>query len=501
MALCIHILFLGYPWYIFNEMHETLIKSANISFKNLTLTKLSFEGDYLIKKTVNKKKEVLFNLAVADKKAVNKKKKYPYVLSPKDKRALGRNGKKKSMKVQECRNVRNLNERRYSVLHGSHPESGANLSKLPRVQEINSSFDIRVLAEILDKRLQIINASDEAIKYCAKSWHATCYNQYTMANSCDKARGCLRTQLSQDTPTKIRQLVDRPNLKLRPNQIKPLQEMAELVDNTYDIIFLSAASSNHYLELQGLLQSLHTNVFLLFKNFTFLVYDLGFTSKQRETLQKFCRCKLLTFRFFAFENFATDLKKFAWKPYLVRAHLHQARVLVWMDTSIRFYHNPAGLQRLFTQDIGKFGVMVGYSVPDSCFTTCRSTYHWFGDEPCAYLGLPIFQASVLIFHNDPVVHRLVVEPWTACAFNENCIAPSEEKCTGSSCASAMKTYHDYKLNNSAIAYGLCHHYDQAVITLILHKLYLQYSPLLRIKKNETLIICRGDYHDYFGSLG
>ncbi|KAK3774653.1 hypothetical protein RRG08_035081 [Elysia crispata] len=388
---------------------------------------------------------------------------------------------------------------RYSSEQAPPLDQDKYLSSLPRIEILKSSFTVKTLAEILEKRLEIISASAEKMHYRRISWHRTCYDRVTLANSCDKARGCLQKQLPQDATTKIRQLIDRSNVRLQPSQVKRLQKMADKVDDTYDIIFISAASSNHYFESQALLQSLHTKVFPFFKNFAFLVYDLGFTSEQRATFQRFCRCKVLDYDSSVFPKFASELKKFAWKPYLIKAHAHQARVLVWMDASIRFYYNPIGLRRLFTEDVLKFGVMAGYSVPDSCFTTCRSTYHSFGDEPCAYLGLPIFQASILIFHNDPLVQRVILEPWAACAFDENCIAPPEANYT-IGCAAALKNYYSYRDSKDAFRYGLCHHYDQAVISLILHKLYLEYSPLLRIGKNNTIIICRGDTYDYFSTL-
>ena len=408
--------------------------------------------------------------------------------------------KNKTSRVELCRNIRTSSTIKSTDQQEFQEGKSTDLKKFPRVNVLKSSFAITALTEILNKRLQMLNISAEAKQYSLKPWHKTCYNRFTLANSCDKEHGCLQKQLPQDTATRIRQLVNRSHINLNSYQYKLFQEMADAVNNTYDLIFLSAASNNHYLESQALLQNLHTNVFPFLKNFTFLFYDLGLTSEQRATFQRFCRCKVLDYDRSKFPEFAKDLKKFAWKPYLVKAHIHQARVLIWMDTSIRFLQNPSDLRKLFTEQIQKLGVMVGYSVkPDSCFTTCRSTYHRFGDEPCAYLGLPIFQASVLIFNNDPFVQRAIVEPWAACAFDETCIAPPEPECTVG-CAAALKTFYSYQESRGYITYGQCHRFDQAVITLILHKLYLQYSPLLRVEKNKIILICRKDSYDYTSTL-
>lgn len=47
-------------------------------------------------------------------------------------------------------------------------------------------------------------------------------------------------------------------------------------------MFVTAASSNHFGESQGLIRNLHQNVFPLINNYTFVYYDLGLLSWQRK---------------------------------------------------------------------------------------------------------------------------------------------------------------------------------------------------------------------------
>ncbi|XP_041377240.1 uncharacterized protein LOC121389657 isoform X2 [Gigantopelta aegis] len=49
-----------------------------------------------------------------------------------------------------------------------------------------------------------------------------------------------------------------------------------------EVIFVTAASSNHFKESQALMKNLHQTVFPHLKNYTFYFYDLGLTSKQRQ---------------------------------------------------------------------------------------------------------------------------------------------------------------------------------------------------------------------------
>ncbi|RUS77867.1 hypothetical protein EGW08_014380 [Elysia chlorotica] len=411
-----------------------------------------------------------------------------------------RNPKPKGLSDKQllCLNIRRgVDAVRYPPDEQATPlDLRASLGDLPRVKAIQSSFPEQDLAAILDRRLQLINRTSPEV---LAPRPRTCADERSLSNSCDQGRGCLQKQLPADALTRISQLTGRANLRLQAGHVGQLQKLADQVRGTYDIIFLSAASDNHYVEAQALLHSLHTKVFPHFSDFAFLFYDLGLSPQKRKTFQKYCRCQILDYDRSWFPEFASDLEKFAWKPFLIKAHAHQARVVVWMDASIRFFDNPAGLKTLLTEEIEKFGVMVGHSVPDNCFSTCRATYHKFGDEPCAYLGLPIFQASVLVFRNDPFVQRAVLEPWAACAFDESCIAPVAVECARW-CGPAVENYLAYRDGRGGFKYGLCHHFDQSVISLILHKLYLEFSPELRIVRQQTAVICRGDEYEYFSTL-
>ena len=46
-------------------------------------------------------------------------------------------------------------------------------------------------------------------------------------------------------------------------------------------IFVTAVSSNHYYEMQGLVQSIQQNLFPQLSNFTFVIFDLGLTPFER----------------------------------------------------------------------------------------------------------------------------------------------------------------------------------------------------------------------------
>ena len=49
-------------------------------------------------------------------------------------------------------------------------------------------------------------------------------------------------------------------------------------------IFVTAVSSNHYQEMQGLVRSVHQDVFPRLTNYSFVFFDLGLTPLQRNTV-------------------------------------------------------------------------------------------------------------------------------------------------------------------------------------------------------------------------
>lgn len=63
-----------------------------------------------------------------------------------------------------------------------------------------------------------------------------------------------------------------------------LAEVTRLLQPNYTakkVVFVTAASTNHFLESQALIKNLHENVFPLLTNYSFVYYDLGLTTEQR----------------------------------------------------------------------------------------------------------------------------------------------------------------------------------------------------------------------------
>ncbi|XP_071113723.1 uncharacterized protein [Haliotis cracherodii] len=120
-------------------------------------------------------------------------------------------------------------------------------------------------------------------------------------------------------------------------------------------MFVTASSSNHYNESQGLIRNLQQNVFPLINNYTFVIYDLGLLPWQRQQLQKHCHCELRNFPLKFLPSRLQNLKCYTWKPMIVQANLPKADILVWMDASVRFSNN---IIKPLLDDVERRGIVI-----------------------------------------------------------------------------------------------------------------------------------------------
>lgn len=342
---------------------------------------------------------------------------------------------------------------------------------------------------------EIFNNKLSKITTKPKKLDEPCNNKKTLANSCDENK-CLQMKLPLEPQERIRQLTHHPGLQLSDLQHEVLQKMASKVSKRYDVILLTTASSNHFLESQALLQNLHKNVFPVLKNFTLLFYDIGLTSEERAQMEKYCQCQVLSFPFDKLPRYVGNLKCYAWKPLMIKAHIRQADVVLWLDASIRFNDDINQLQELVRR-VKERGVQIGSSSSDTTFRSFRSLFHYFGDEPCMYLGMGQAKATIGGYHNEPFVERVILEPWVACGLHQGCMCPTNNLSAG--CADSKRMAENYFRRKGPIIYGLCHRFDQSTITLILHKLYQANYSWVMMNVHEYGDIHRDHQVEYFKS--
>ena len=340
----------------------------------------------------------------------------------------------------------------------------------------------RLTADLRDKLEKVSEADVEPHS------RETCSSSQKIGNSC-AASGCLRLTLPRQLRTRVEQIVLQDHLQLNAKYQAVLSTMAAEIPHYSEVVMVSAVSSNHYLESQAMLYNLHHNVFPHLKNFTFIYYNLGLLPAERRYLANICRCLMIDFPYHLFPNFLSYLKCYTWKPLIVNAVIQRAELVFWVDASIRFKQDPAHLMSLLERAKNR-GVQMGWSKTTISKTTLPSMFHFFGDEACAYVSYNQGLSGVVIYHNEWMIRRMVLQPWAACALSGQCMCPQ----TGVDLFQARITCHQ---DRGKYFYGICHRFDQSALSILLTKLYQDHVDHIILRDIEQFLdIKRGDERPY-----
>ena len=121
---------------------------------------------------------------------------------------------------------------------------------------------------------------------------------------------------------------------------KGIQELLDLPTQNFtdlNFTFVTAASENHYHQLQDFLNSLHKRFFTNKNSHPGLIfYDIGLTKLHSDRVRRHCRCD---FRMYPTERVpkpATIARTYAWKPVVIQLAMQDSEYVFWVDTSVRF---------------------------------------------------------------------------------------------------------------------------------------------------------------------
>ncbi|XP_067670404.1 uncharacterized protein [Haliotis asinina] len=264
------------------------------------------------------------------------------------------------------------------------------------------------------------------------------------------------------------------------NRIMQLKEMRGKPTGK-EILFITAASSNHYLESQAMLKNFHKTVLPNVKNYSLVYYDLGLTPEQRAQVQKHCKCEVRVYPVTALEDWMKNLRCYAWKPLIIQANIGSADMLVWLDTSVRL--TIKGLKDTL-QDVKTQGMVLRPSLTSVPQHIDPQMMRYFNSTACAYSPYRMTSATFIFLHNELFVRDAIVIPWAMCAVTQNCICPKH---------SVLHCDQTIRKN------GKCHRYDQAGLSMIVTKLFGQYIESFRLNK-LSFEVKRGDKYEYFKYL-
>ncbi|CAL1535431.1 unnamed protein product [Lymnaea stagnalis] len=295
-------------------------------------------------------------------------------------------------------------------------------------------------------------------------------------------------QLSNDVTARVESLLGSPKTSLTDQQNELIRSLGQQIPES-DVILITAASSNHYDESQALLHNLHQTIYPKLKNFTMVMWDIGLTAKQRQNMEKCCRCLVVSFPFEKFSSSHRDVRCYMWKPLVIRASLSRARkYLVWQDASIRFFN---GAHTFFerAQTLGLQLMRKDWGEPVA-HQTLPEMFDYMNQTHCAFNQYPELMSGIAVFKNEPFVQRLVVEPWARCAMERYCLCPRD-------------SHRSHYCPKKATHYGQCHRFDQSALSVITATLYQRevYRILIQNWKKYFQIARNHQEANYFNSTG
>ncbi|KAH9500855.1 hypothetical protein Btru_073165 [Bulinus truncatus] len=292
-----------------------------------------------------------------------------------------------------------------------------------------------------------------------------------------------QTSLSHDLNISISSLLTSIDY-YKGTFVDPLDDLTSNLPRSR-LTIVTAASSNHFLEVQGLIKSLHENVFQKMSNISFYIYDLGLNRFELHQLKQFCRCQTISYPFHLIPKEVNQVKCYTWKPLIIQAHLKLSDTVIWADASVRLLP----LDDNFFQDVRDKGLLISlpsrFYRPISHHTDAR-TFDYFHIVPCSVTSYQELEATIIAFHQQPFITDLVTYAWALCALDANCMCPT---------GSVTNIRCDHRVRK----YSKCHRFDQSVITLILLKLFHDNYSTFRFDP-VYFLIKRSEAVQYFDTL-
>ncbi len=217
------------------------------------------------------------------------------------------------------------------------------------------------------------------------------------------------------------------------------------------LVMVTALSSNHFKESTDYFGSVYAKL----PNAMIIVYDLGLTNDQVNTIQSYCNVKEV--RKLNFDKYPSHTKRlfvYAWKPFIVNEMSREYEVFLYCDASCRIKDNFVD----FLPKLLKFPVLPGLWLPGSVILTTHDgmlNYLQPKMNRSQLTQLRSFGATALLIWVTDYLKDKVLSHWVDCAMHVECISPKGSKLLPC----------NFRLPSPK--YVGCHRYDQSALNVIL----------------------------------
>ena len=267
-------------------------------------------------------------------------------------------------------------------------------------------------------------------------------------------------------------------LNLDPAGVRNLTSVD--MDSAFPVL-ATAASSSHFLEIQGLIRDYHQKLLPIYPDMKLIFFDIGLTVYQLKLMKAYCKCEVRKFPFHIFPEHIENLGGYGWKPLLVQLLLMEFDFVMWTDASVRFDGRP--FDKLI-QDVKEIGVQVVPGWGSIAVRTNPRTFAAFGEQMCMF-DYPEMEATWMAFKRTEFTLTAVMKPWVSCALQYGCMNFAKSK-------QYLKCPRGKKQR-----LGSCHRFDQSVLGIILTRLFNYKSHLCQFIVNGIGSIKRGEFVRYF----
>ena len=129
---------------------------------------------------------------------------------------------------------------------------------------------------------------------------------------------------------------------------------------------------------------------------------------------------------------------------------------MWMDASIQF--KTPKLDELFIQ-AKQYGVLMYHNVWSLPAHVNRDTFTFLDEPPCLYKNFTEYHAGLILVHiGNSVVRNYIIDPWAKCALIEDCMKTKNNERDIINCPSHTE-------------FHACHRFDQAVLSILIFRLF------------------------------
>ena len=243
------------------------------------------------------------------------------------------------------------------------------------------------------------------------------------------------------------------------------------------LIIVSAISSNHMAEATELIKSVQQHM----ANTRLIMYSLGLIDEEMALLDSYCNVEVRVFDFHKYPDLAyakNNLRKFGWKPVIVKEVSDEYDVVLWLDASGRLTRSldPNVFKHLQKTPTFLAGPWEGrYCLhsndPIVSYTHDSTLRYLFPNKSHDLAALRKelviwghMQATVWLVWLHEEMKKKFLNNWVDCAFHEECMAPRDAVVD----CNPLKRWFIGQYSPQGQYIG-CHRYDQSALDMILYR--------------------------------